>query len=152
HLPPTPPAPAIEQPRLHLACRDPVHADLVSRPLVVQPERELSSARPMMAATVPQVGTDPDDVPAINGTAVLADAARLQDSFDSGFNGEDREDGDEGDGDREVEDEDGIGPDDRDPSVVNRPDVVSAMNWVDEFILNSRRKSGRQTEASVVKL
>jgi hypothetical protein len=62
----------------------------------------------------------------------------LQQAIDGGGTGEEM--------DQEVDEEDQEEEDDR------ANEGGSAMDWVDNFILNTRRKGGRQTETSVVKL
>ncbi|KAN0139095.1 hypothetical protein V8E53_003097, partial [Lactarius tabidus] len=73
------------------------------------------------------------------------DTCELQDSFESAVRGEDGGNDKEDDrsGNRNHESDE-----DEDPEVP----VSSAKAWIDEYILHTRRKSGRQTEKSVLSL
>lgn len=88
---------------------------------------------------------------------ITSDALSLQDSFNLGLNNNDGEDeAEEDEGAEEDEESDDSGDDDNPNSLTTRSStsnnqtVIDAKKWVDEYIFKSRRKSGRNTEASVI--
>ncbi|KAF8169090.1 hypothetical protein BJ912DRAFT_888687, partial [Pholiota molesta] len=84
------------------------------------------------------------DIVQIDGRQVHADAEKMLGSFEAGYN-----QGDENFGD---DDDDELGENVHNPGVVDTPRTHDALAWVDKFILDTRRKSGRVTENSVLKL
>ena len=100
----------------------------------------------------PAPGNDVPDSEAlvIDPAQVLTESAALENYFQHGFQqemdpegSEDGEDGEEQE--KEVADED-------ETQVVDNPRTRSALTWADNFIFETRRKGGRQTENSVLKL
>jgi hypothetical protein len=83
------------------------------------------------------------DIVQIDGRQVHADAEKMLGSFEAGYNQSDENFGD---------DDDELGEDVHTPGVVDTPRTHDALAWVDKFILDTRRKSGRVTENSVLKL
>ncbi|KAN0126223.1 hypothetical protein V8E53_015268 [Lactarius tabidus] len=98
-----------------------------------------------------------DDEHAPSPVLAEQDACELQDSFESAVCGEDG--GDDKEDNRSSnrnhksdEDEDPKGDDDRGSVPAATVPVSSAKAWIDEYILHTCRKSGRQTEKSVLSL
>jgi hypothetical protein len=90
----------------------------------------------------------------IDSVQVLAESAALDNYFQHGFrqaNGDEVE-GSEGSEDGGDEWEEGVIDEDEDSQVVDNPRMHPALAWADKFILETRRKGGRQTENSVLKL
>jgi hypothetical protein len=94
-----------------------------------------------------------DEAVEINPAQVLAESTALGNYFERGFRdetdadeGEDSEDGEDEQKDSEVRD------DEEDLQLVDNPKTRPALAWADKFILETRRKGGRQTESSVLKL
>jgi hypothetical protein len=73
----------------------------------------------------------------------LRDSASLELTFQQAIDGGGDDDNDEGDDDEEEDQEEGED---------EANEGCGTMDWVDNFILNTRRKGGRQTETSVLKL
>jgi hypothetical protein len=84
----------------------------------------------------------------------LAESAALENYFQHGFRQELI--GDEGEGSEESEngedEQEGIIDEDEDSQLVDNPKTCPALAWADKFIFETRRKGGRQTENSVLKL
>jgi len=104
---------------------------------------------------VPRVasGTDVSDSEAaeINPAQVLAETAALENYFQHGFRQE--MNSDEGvESDDSEDEQEGVIDDDEDSQIVDNPKTRPALAWADKFILETRRKGGRQTENSVLKL
>lgn len=79
----------------------------------------------------------------INPTQVNSESAALNTYFQSGFQGEDSSDD---------EDEEPAGDVDNEGShIVDNAKTHDALAWVDNFILKTRRRGGRETENSVLK-
>ena len=57
-----------------------------------------------------------------------------------------------GESDDSEDEQDRVIDDDEDSQIVDNPTTQSALAWADKFILETRRKGGRQTENSVLKL
>ena len=96
-----------------------------------------------------------DEAVEINRAQVLAESTALDNYFEHGFRdeidadeGEDSEDGEDEQKDLEVRDDE----EDSQLQVVDNPRTRPALAWADKFILETRRKGGRQTESSVLKL
>lgn len=90
---------------------------------------------------------------ALDPAQVSSDVLSLQDSFNHGLNDDDGEDEDDDDADEEGKDDSGDDDSVEDmltSSTSNNQIVTDAKKWVDEYIFQSRRKSGRNTEASVI--
>lgn len=109
----------------------------------------VTAARPQ-AQTMAQSHTDtPLPMNESNTGTALSGADSLSSSFRAGFNGEeDEDDNDDEDDDEEV---DGVDH----PISVNTPHaqrVLEAKKWADDVIFNTRRKSARQTEESVIRI
>ena len=105
--------------------------------------------------TAPRVAsrTDASDSEAaeINSAQVLAETAALENYFQHGFQQEMNDDeGGESDDDEDLQE--GVIDDDEDSEIVDNPKTRPALAWADKFILETRRKGGRQTENSVLKL
>jgi len=79
----------------------------------------------------------------VNSTQVNSDSAALDTYFQAEFREEDSDDEDDG----PAVDVDG----DSEPHIVDNPRTQGALAWADKFILETRRKGGRQTENSVLK-
>jgi hypothetical protein len=92
------------------------------------------------------------DVPEheIDSTCVLAESVALEIYFQSGLRQELNTD-EAGGSENSDSDEDEEGLDDSE-DIVDNVRTHSALAWADKFILETRRKSGRQTENSVLKL
>ncbi|KAF8961564.1 hypothetical protein BDZ97DRAFT_1201735 [Flammula alnicola] len=98
---------------------------------------------------VHRASTDPVE---INSTQVLAESAALERYFENGLmreNGANKEDESEDEEDKEeaaeIDNEDEL-------QAVDNSRTHDALAWADKFILETRRKGGRQTENSVLKL
>jgi hypothetical protein len=80
----------------------------------------------------------------INSTQVNSESAALDTYFQSGFREEDSD---------EDDDEPGAGGVDNDEEshIVDNAKTHDALAWADKFILETRRRGGRQTENSVLK-
>src|SRR5271168_1547328 len=79
----------------------------------------------------------------INSTQINSESAVLDTYFQAGFREEDSKDEDEelaGDVDK-----------DKESHIVDNTKTHDALAWADRFILETRRKGGRQTENSVLK-
>jgi hypothetical protein len=89
----------------------------------------------------------------IDPVQVLAETAALENYFQDGFGQEmnDVEGGENDDGEDEQEEVTSIS-DNEDSLIVDNPKTRPALAWADKFILETRRKGGRQTENSVLKL
>jgi hypothetical protein len=86
----------------------------------------------------------------INSAQVLAETAALENYFQDGFGqGMNNDEGEESDGEDEQEK---VISDNEDLPIVDNPKTRPALAWADKFILEMRRKGGRQTENSVLKL
>jgi hypothetical protein len=89
----------------------------------------------------------------IDSTCVLAESTALESYFENGLrqevNADEVEGSDGSDSDEEPNEE---GLDDREDVEVDNARTRSALAWADKFILETRRKGGRQTENSVLKL
>lgn len=87
----------------------------------------------------------------INAAQVLAETVVLENYFQDGFgqemNSDEQEENDDGD-----EDEQDEVVSDEDLPIVDNSKTRPALAWADKFILDMRRKGGRQTENSVLKL
>ena len=93
------------------------------------------------------------EVDEIDSVQVFAESAALENYFQHGFRQEANGDGVEGsDGSENGEDEQEGGDEDEDSQIVDNPRTRPALAWADKFILETRRKGGRQTENSVLKL
>ena len=87
----------------------------------------------------------------IDSAQVLAESTALDNYFQHGFRQE--MDADEVEESEDGEDEQEEVRDDGDDSqLVDNPRTRPALAWADKFILETRRKGGRQTESSVLKL
>ena len=98
-----------------------------------------------------------DEAVEINRVQVLAESTALpvDNYFEHGFRdeidadeGEDCEDGEDEQKDLEVRDDE----EDSQLQVVDNPRTRPALAWADNFILETHRKGGHQTESSVLKL
>jgi len=85
----------------------------------------------------------------INSAQVLAESIALDNYFQHGFRQEMDEVEDSEDGEDEQEE---VFDDEEDSQVVDNLRTRPALAWADKFILETRRKGGRQTESSVLKL
>ena len=87
----------------------------------------------------------------INPTQVLTDTAALENYFQDGFvrktNNDEGEESDDGEDEQE-----GLISENEDSLIVDNPKTRPALAWADKFILEMRRKGGRQTENSVLRL
>ena len=87
----------------------------------------------------------------IDSAQVLAESAALDSYFQHGFRQEtDADEAEEGEDDNDEQEE--VIDDEADSQVVDNPRTRPALAWADKFILETRRKGGRQTESSVLKL
>ncbi len=86
----------------------------------------------------------------IDSTCVLAESTALEKYFENGLRQEVNADegSEDSDSDKEPNEE---GLDDHE-DIVDNVRTRSALAWADKFILETRRKGGRQTENSVLKL
>lgn len=84
----------------------------------------------------------------INSAQVLAESTALDNYFQHGFRQEMDDEAEES-GDEEQEE---VRDDEEDSQLVDNPRTRPALAWADKFILETRRKGGRQTESSVLKL
>ena len=90
----------------------------------------------------------------INPAQVLVETAALENYFQCGFGQEmnnlilndEEEESDDGEDEQE-----GV-ISDNEEQIVDNPKTRPALAWADKFILDMRRKGGRQTENSVLKL
>lgn len=80
----------------------------------------------------------------IDGRQVHADAEMMLGSFEAGYNQDDENPGED--------DDDELSEEVHNLGVLDTPRTHDALAWVDQFILDTRRKSGRVTENSVLKL
>jgi hypothetical protein len=99
----------------------------------------------------PRNNTPNSEAVEIDSAQVLAESAALDNYFQHGFRQETDADEAEESEDGEDEQEELI-DDDEDSQVVDNPRTRPALAWADKFILETRRKGGRQTESSVLKL
>jgi len=90
------------------------------------------------------------DTAEINPAQVLADTAALEKYFQLGFRQEMNSD-EGGESDDSEDEQDGV-IDEDEGQIIDNPRTQSALAWADKFILETRRKGGRQTENSVLKL
>jgi len=90
----------------------------------------------------------------IDSAQVLAESIALDNYFQHGFRQEmDEMDVDEVEESEDSEDEqEEVIDDEEDSQVVDNLRTRPALAWADKFILETRRKGGRQTESSVLKL
>jgi hypothetical protein len=97
--------------------------------------------------------SDTEAAPEIDPVQVLAETAALENYFQDGFGQEmnNVEGGENDDGEDEQEEVTSIS-DNEDSLIVDNPKTRPALAWADKFILETRRKGGRQTENSVLKL
>ena len=106
--------------------------------------------------TTPRLAqTEPSDSEAaeINPAQVLAETAALENYFQDGFGKEINNDkGGESDDGEDEQEEIIFDNEDSDLIIVDNPKTRPALAWADKFILEMRRKGGRQTENSVLKL
>ena len=99
--------------------------------------------------------TEPSDSEAaeINPAQVLAETAALENYFQDGFGQEINNDkGGESDDGEDEQEEIVFDNEDSELLIVDNPKTRPALAWADKFILEMRRKGGRQTENSVLKL
>jgi hypothetical protein len=95
--------------------------------------------------------TAPDSEPlVIDSAQVLTESVALENYFQHGFQQEINLD-EEGSEDGEDEQEE-LADDEDDLQAVDNPRTRPALAWADKFIFETRRKGGRQTENSVLKL
>ena len=80
----------------------------------------------------------------IDGRQVHADTEMMLGSFEAGYN--------QGDDNPGEDDDDELSEEVHNLGVLDTPRTHDALAWVDQFILDTRRKSGRVTENSVLKL
>jgi hypothetical protein len=107
---------------------------------------------PTAAARVASgTGVSDSEAAEINPTQVLAETAALEKYFQHGFQVGQEMNNDEG-GESDEDEQGGIISDNEDSQVVDNPKTRPALAWADKFILETRRKGGRQTENSVLKL
>jgi hypothetical protein len=86
----------------------------------------------------------------INEVQVLEDSAALESCFERGLRQDLRTDESE---DEQENQEEGLGEADEDERpVVDNVKTRPSLTWADKFIFETRRKGGRQTENSVLKL
>ena len=106
---------------------------------------------PTAPRVAPRTDVSDSEAAEINPAQVLAESAELENYFQHGFRQEtnDDEGGESDDGEDEQE---GVIDDDEDSEIVDNPKTRPALAWADKFILETRRKGGRQTENSVLKL
>ena len=88
----------------------------------------------------------------INSAQVLVESTALDSYFQHGFRQEmdaadEAEESEDGEDEREE-----VRDDEEDSQLVDNPKTRPALAWADKFILETRRKGGRQTESSVLKL
>jgi hypothetical protein len=92
----------------------------------------------------------------INSVQVLAESVALDNYFQHGFRQEMDHDEAEESGSEDGEDKQEEVRDDEEDSqesqLLDTPRTRPALAWADKFILETRRKGGRQTESSVLKL
>lgn len=104
---------------------------------------------------LPSWNNVPDsEVGEIDSVQVFAESAALENYFQHGFRQEangDEVEGSEGFENGEDEQE-GVIDEEEDSQIVDNPRTRPALAWADKFILETRRKGGRQTENSVLKL
>jgi hypothetical protein len=87
----------------------------------------------------------------IDSAQVLAESTALDNYFQHGFMQEmDADEMEEGEDDDDEQEE--VRDDEEDSQLVDNPRTRPALAWADKFILETRRKGGRQTESSVLKL
>jgi len=100
--------------------------------------------------STPQLTPARDDVPErseiVDSASVLAESMALENYFQNGLRQE--RSSEDSDSDEELNEEDL----DEHEDVVDNARTHSALAWADKFILETRRKGGRQTENSVLKL
>ena len=102
-----------------------------------------------------QTNVSSSEAAEINPAQVLAETAALESYFQDGFGqGMNNNEGEET---RESDDDDegvisGNEDSESDLLIVDNPKTRPALAWADKFILEMRRKGGRQTENSVLKL
>jgi len=108
-----------------------------------------------MAPTAPRLASQTDvsnsEAAEIDPAQVLAETAALENYFQEGF-GQGMNNGGGGESDGEDEQEEVTTSDNEDSLIVDNPKTRPALAWADKFILETRRKGGRQTENSVLKL
>jgi hypothetical protein len=89
------------------------------------------------------------DTVVIDSAQVLTESAALENYFQHGFQQEiDEVEGEDG----EEEQEEEVADDEDEIQAVDNPRTRPALAWADKFIFETRRKGGRQTENSVLKL
>jgi hypothetical protein len=90
----------------------------------------------------------------IDSAQVFAESAALENYFQHGFrqeaNGDELE-GSDGSENSVDEQEERVLDEDEDSQTVDNLRMCPALAWADKFILETRRKGGRQTENSVLK-
>ena len=121
-------------------------------------QRSGTTVTPTVPHVASQTQADASDSEAaeINPAQVLAETAALENYFQHGFGQEMNNDkgpgGESDDGEDEQELEEAILSDNEESRIVDNPKTRPALAWADKFILEMRRKGGRQTENSVLKL
>ena len=98
-----------------------------------------------------QADTSNSETAEIDPAQVLAETAALENYFQDGFGREMNNDEAGGSDDGEDEQEEVVS-DNEDSLIVDNSKTRPALAWADKFILETRRKGGRQTENSVLKL
>jgi hypothetical protein len=98
----------------------------------------------------PRNNTPDSEVVEINSAQVLAESIALDNYFQHGFRQE--MNADEADESENEDEQEEVRDDEEDLQLVDNPRTHPALAWVDKFILETRRKGGRQTESSVLKL
>lgn len=91
---------------------------------------------------------DSDEALVIDSAQVLTESAALENYFQQGF----RQEIDEVEGEDGEEEQEEVADDDDEIQAVDNPRTRPALAWADKFIFETRRKGGRQTENSVLKL
>jgi hypothetical protein len=113
-------------------------------------------SRTPSTSCLPSGNNAPDgDAGEIDSVQVFAESAALENYFQNGFRQEangDEVEGSEESENGEDEQEDGVIDGDEDSQLVDNPRTRPALAWADKFIFETRRKGGRQTENSVLKL
>jgi hypothetical protein len=87
----------------------------------------------------------------IDSAQVLAESTALNNYFEHGFRQEMDAD-EEGESDDGEDEQEEVRDDEEDSHLVDNPKTHPALAWANKFILETRRKGGRQTENSVLKL
>jgi hypothetical protein len=107
-----------------------------------------SASPPSVPRLAPGNSVPDSEALVIDSAQVLTESAALENYFQHGF----QQEIDEVEGEDGEEEQEEVADDEDDIQAVDNPRTRPALAWADKFIFETRRKGGRQTENSVLKL